>query len=339
MHIGHFTAFYPSRPFWAGSGIDFDDPSSLEKFGDLMSEETYTYSNDIFAIKICRDGQIMIRVEALEKDDAPLGVLSDMEVTVKKWGEYLDYLNAFYLLLDCSVLKLMNLSYFSLHEITNRDAFRIRYENGKAAGYEIAAESITSVFQMGRFLATYGFTPVKHDPRISTRYVISLEAIENAVKDFELAVGQPGLEKVLASFTKSIAEYKVGNYETSIVLAWFISERIIADLWNGHLQSLNTDLDEGQKRINRKRQGYLTGRDLSVSLVLNLLELWGILPFALFKDVDKVRAFRNDIVHGESRYVPTAEDARLAIDTARDLFRRTTSIEFNPNLAYSVRGL
>src|SRR5260370_5986513 len=123
MPIGHFTAFYPSRPFWAVSGIDFTDPNSLAKFGDLMSEEVYEDSAQAFSLKICRDGMILLRIEALEMDDSQTGAPTPIESWVRKWGEYLDYLNSFYLLLDSSTLQLMKLSYFNLHEITSRDAF------------------------------------------------------------------------------------------------------------------------------------------------------------------------------------------------------------------------
>lgn len=237
MPINHFTAFYPSRPFWAVSKIDFSDPNSLKNFHDLMSEEVYQDSSEAFSVKISRDGRIMLRIETLEKDDVHTEAPIDIESTVRKWGEYLDYLNAFYLLLDSSVIKLMNLGYFNLHEITNRDAFRVRYENRKNAGENIAIESIASVFQMGRFSSSYGSIPIPNDPRIIMRQVISLDAIADAVGNFRVVMSNPGLEKVLASFTKSISEYKVGNYETSIILAWFISETIINKCWKDHIDS------------------------------------------------------------------------------------------------------
>ncbi len=129
MHIGHFTAFYPSRPFWAVEKIDFTDPKVLQNFSSLMEEEVFGYSDDAFSIKICRDGMVKLRIEALENHGAQQ---QTVEYTVKRWGEYLDYLNAFYLFLDSAVITTMRLAYFNLHEITVRDAIRIRYENGKA---------------------------------------------------------------------------------------------------------------------------------------------------------------------------------------------------------------
>src|SRR5712692_2830672 len=92
MPISHFTAFYPSRPFWAVSKIDFSDPNNLKNFHDLMSEEVYQDSSEAFSLKVSRDGRIMLRIEALEKDDVQTEAPIDIESTVRKWGEYLDYL-------------------------------------------------------------------------------------------------------------------------------------------------------------------------------------------------------------------------------------------------------
>ncbi len=338
MNIGQFTAFYPSRPFWAVKQIDFNEPKSLDNFEELMSEEVFTESNEIFSMKICRDGMVMLRIEALEKDDATSSAANDIEVSVKKWGEYLNYLNSFYLLLDSGAIKTMNLAYFRLHEITNLDAFRVRYENGKSMGQNIALESVTSVFQMGRFKSSYAL-PIPSDPKIFMRQVISSEAITSAVEQFRLVVQTSGLEKVLASFTKSIAEYKVGNFDTAIVLAWFISESIILKIWRDHLSDLNSDADPGRQRINTDRLNFLTGRDFPISSISNILELFGSIPLDLFRDVDAVRRFRNKVVHSDSRYSATAANAQLAIKTALELAKREYGIDFGLNLSYSVSGL
>lgn len=338
MRIGQFIAFYPSRPFWAIKEINVNDPKSLEKFEDLMAEEVFEESNETFAITIFRDGMIMLRVEALEKHASPVSADAIIERTAKKWGEYLDYLNSFYLLLDSATIKTMNLAYFNLHEITNRDAFRVKYENGKLAGHNIAIESFTSTFQMGRFKSDYRL-PISADTRIFMRRVVSSEAILNAVEQFKLLLKSPGVEKVLASFTKSIAEYKVGNFDTAIILAWFILESIILKIWKDHLSSLNMDAGLERKRVNAERLKFLTGRDFPVSSVSNILELFGRIAFDLFKDLDAVRRFRNNIVHQDPKYSASSADARLAINTAHKLFVRERGIDFALNLSYSLSGI
>lgn len=338
MPISQFTAFYPSRPFWAGSKVNFADQSYESWFHDQMVEEVFSQETDAYKIKVCRDGRIMLRVEALEQgkspEDHPL-----IEETVRRWGAYLDYLNAFYLLLDSSTIELAHFSYFNLHEITNRDAFRVRYEGGKSLGENIAIESIASVFQMGRHLSSYpSRVPIDYDAQIMMRQVISIDVIRHASSMFAKVVASPGLEKTLASFAKSLSEYKVGNYETSVVLSWFITEAAISQLWRMHIDGLNCDLTDGRKRINRDRRDFLTGRDFSISLVSNLLELWGVLTNPQFQDIDAVRGFRNKIVHGYN-FVPSPSEAQLAMKTAQSMIDRLWGLRFIPSMSYSVTGL
>ncbi|QPK62234.1 hypothetical protein IVG45_15435 [Methylomonas sp. LL1] len=107
MPISQFTAFYPSRPFWAGSKVDFSNQSREGWFYDQMVEEVFLHETSTYTIKVCRDGRIMLRVEALEQVQPNEGNIPlPTEATVKAWGEYLDFLNAFYLLLDSATIFL-----------------------------------------------------------------------------------------------------------------------------------------------------------------------------------------------------------------------------------------
>jgi hypothetical protein len=338
MPITHFVGFYPSRPFWAASKVNFSDQSREGWFHDQMVEEVFSEETSAYALKISRDGRIMLRVEALEKVQEP-GTPPPIEETVQKWGEYLDYLNAFYLLLDSSTIELSGLHYFNLHEITNRDAFRVSYEDGKSKVENIAMESIASVFQMGRYSSSYRpGVPIEYDSMIMMRQVISIEIIRHVSSAFTKVVATPDLAKTLASFAKSLSEYKIGNYETSVVLSWFITEAALSHLWKSHIDSLNSELAEGRKRINRERRDFLTGRDFTISMVSNLLELWGVLPHSQFQDIDVVRGFRNKIVHSHS-FLPGPTEAQLAMKTARALIQRIWGLQFTPNTGYSVRGI
>ena len=97
-------------------------------------------------------------------------------------------------------------------------------------------------------------------------------------------------------------------------------------------------MQDGSKRINRERREYLTGRDFPISLVSNLLELWDVLPFPLFDDINSVRGLRNKIVHGHN-FSPTANEAQLAMETAQSMIDRLWGLRFVPNMGYSVTGL
>jgi hypothetical protein len=333
-----YTAFYPSRPFWAVSKVNFNVLRVDGWFHDQMVEEVYSQGTDAYALKVCRDGRILIRISKLESSK-PCELNQSIQETVRRWGNYLDYLNAFYLLLDSAMIEIDRLALFNLHEITNRDAFRVTYENEKSTGENIASESIASVFQNGRYLCNYRTdTPLECDPMIMMRHVVSLSAISHAGTLFEKIITSPGLEKSLASFAKSLSEYKVGNYETSLILAWFITEASLSSIWQSHLHSLNHDVANGSKRINRKRHDFLTGRDLPISVVSNMLELIGILDHGLFVDIDTVRGYRNRIVHTRG-FTLGASEAQLSMKTALTMIERMWNLQLTPNLNYSVSGI
>jgi hypothetical protein len=333
-----FTAFYPSRPFWAVSKVNFQAPKVEGWFHEQMVQEVYASEGQGYALRVCRDGRILLRVDSLERVQESAEP-SPIEDTVRRWGEYLDLLNAFYLLLDSAVLEVDHLSYFNLDEITRRDAFRVTYEGGRLMGENIASESIASVFQDARYSSSYRpEVPIEYDPRIMMRHVVSFDAIDKAASLFTRVMSRRGTEKPLASFAKSLAEYKVGNYATSIVLAWFITEASLSALWRTHLESLNRDTKQGRRRLNRERRDFLTGRDFTTSIVSNMLELAEILSPSEFEDIDSVRGYRNKVVHSLA-FSPGAAEAQLALKTAQQMIRRLWDISFTPNLGYSVSGL
>ncbi|QOZ10126.1 hypothetical protein XH96_23255 [Bradyrhizobium sp. CCBAU 51765] len=72
-----------------------------------MTKEVFSCETGSYKIKICRDGRIMLRIEALEGDQeqSKPGRIEDI---VRRWGEYLDFLNTFYLLLDSAMLEIAN---------------------------------------------------------------------------------------------------------------------------------------------------------------------------------------------------------------------------------------
>jgi hypothetical protein len=343
-----FTAFYPSRPFWAVSAVNFQAPKVDDWFHDQMVEEVYSVETTDFALRVCRDGRILLRIPGLEKDDS-LSSSFALEETVRRWGQYLDFLNAFYLLLDSTVYEfglrrpdgvVARWGYFNLHEITQRDAFRVSYENGKASGENIALESLASVFQMARYSSSYPpGRPIELDPLIAIRHVISHDAIVRAVSLFEKVFASSGSEKDLASFAKSLAEYKVGNYETSLILAWFVTEATISNLWRSYIDRQDRERGNGRKRVNRERRDFLTGRDFPVSVVANTLELVGVIDHDLFTNIETVRRHRNGIVHSLRKASLGSSEAELAMDTARTMIERRWGIRFTPNLGYSVHGL
>jgi hypothetical protein len=210
-----FTGFYTSRPFWAVNAIDFNNVNfgnTPSRFTALMSEKVYEASLHTFSFQVCRDGMLLLKIQEIE-DKLPSTESQDIHKIVSWWGEYLDYFNCLYLLLDSAVLKVMNLGYFDLAEVTNKDAFRISFEDGKEIGSSIAQESITSVYQMARYISSYNLNmPLQIDSRLSMRRTLPKTVFDEITKNLEIVAQKKRLVSLLSNITKGLSEYKIGNY-------------------------------------------------------------------------------------------------------------------------------
>lgn len=335
-----FTCFYPSRPFWAVSPVNFKVNQSIPYwFTEQMSEHVYTKIGKGVEVSICRDGCILIRinrVEELVKSPPPFPPIRE---TAALWSKYLDYLNALYLLIESATIKVDQIAIFNFHEITTRDAFRVIYEDNKVSCMSVATESYANMFQKGRFISNYSSgLLIEFDSFISHRFIVSHGALDVACTNFMKLIDNEEEVSKIASLAKSLAAYKVGNYQISILLSWFIIESLLSTMWSQHLETKKMDLPYGKKRINSKRREFLTGRDFPISTVSNLLELEGLLDHSSFEKIDQIRGCRNKIVHG-GNFKPEHSDAQLALQLANEMTNTITQIEINLNFSYSVSGI
>jgi len=336
-----FTCFYPSPRFCAG-----DFPSVLTKtrtghsvelnqqklklLHTQVFEEVLSVENECYTLKVLRDGCVLLRVNSLE--DALSDPL-DTDKSVIIWNKYLNYLNTLFLLLDSSAITEASLR---LHEITTRDVFRASYENGNFTSSPIVGENTVSVFHLiAPFSSEVG---IRLLAAAVNRVVLSLDYIKKAVTEFGYVVDSPGLERTTATLAKSISEYKVGSYEICVVLSWFVIEEALNQLWKSHLDGINNAASRGKKRINSDRMGRLTGRDYPISVVSNLLELWGYLPITLFRRIERIRQFRNRIVHRQELIELTSSEANLALVTSLELMERVWRLSVRLNSGHSVLG-
>lgn len=326
LNLVRYTGFYPAQRMWLVESPPTlptrqVDPAHLDRLRDVV----YSIDRTVYSLRACRDGLIMIRIDKLEEQEA---APPDMEKGLARIGAYLDHLNAFSLLLDCVALKSNLPLAGQLSEVTNRDVIRVTFENGKIAGENVPLGSVASLYQAERYGAAAGFWGVTFRPTLST------QVLDDAVATFDSALQTDSLIARISAFAKSLAEFKVGNLEVAIVLAWFIIEAALSVLWERHLDTLNLPLADGSKRINSKRREFLTGRDMPMSMMSNHLELWGCLSSDEFRAVDSVRGFRNRIVH-ELPYAPKLDDVKLALETAQRMIARCWGFTFTPNLGLS----
>jgi len=341
--IERYLGFYFSNPFWLDQKIDVD---SLRVSPDLFTAELsriiFTHVGIGYTLKVCRDGRFLLRINSIAEQIEATYAEPNMSFGnhLSAWSEYLMFANAFALIFQSTHLEVSNFGYFESRELTNKDAFGIRVENGHEAGHSICPQSIAEKFQMGRYLSQLpnSGVPLSLDSRFSNRIVVEKSVIEKAVTKFDSIIGNRNAISNTNQLLKAVSEYKVGNFDTSLILAWFVVESIVHAKWSAWLDSKKLDGD-GNLRINGDRKSVLKGRDYTMSSKLNMLELADVLPLSIFKNLDKVRGFRNKVVHQDERYDCSMEDAGLALESANALMLYHFNIALKLNLSLSISGL
>lgn len=162
--------------------------------------------------------------------------------------------------------------------------------------------------------------------------------MEQTVVLFSHAIEKDGLISALASLTKGISEYKVGNYALAIVLSWFVVESSLRQLWRRVLDQIRTEDSSASPRINGDRLRLLTGNNYSIAAISNTLELMEIISPGLFQLVNDVRQKRNKIAHVDGDYVATTQDAQQAIQAASEMVKAYFDLDVSPSLGFSVSG-
>ncbi|PLK50555.1 hypothetical protein [Uliginosibacterium sp. TH139] len=322
-----YLAFYPSLPFWVGEEPDDADAESVS---GKMAEHVYVQKDYLHELIICRDGRIALRIRELEGYE-PAVNSEQFDAALQRGVTHLNYLNSFYLILDSAVQEIDRLSYFNFREITSRDTFALEYVDGKLLYEPFASQSVTSEFQRTRYSSNRLASQVRQS--------ISIDAIAYAGLVFSnlLNSNKSVLEKDFSELGRSLSEYKNGNYEISLVVAWLLIERSINEVWKSHLDRLNAEVSGGSKRINAERMEFLTGNSFVAAVTSHVLELFGLVDCQLLKNIDRLRKLRNKIVHkGGSRL--SAGDIQLAIETAHELIARRSEIRLMLNFGQSLSG-
>lgn len=325
--------FYPTRPFWAGPAIDLSNPALDARFGALMSEVVFSYKGLASTLAICKDGLIMLRVHVLEEtkpsDDVP-------SQTVAWWGQYLDCVNCAYLLLDSTVLQVMTVGLFNFSEITQRDVISFVVEHGRHTSSTVPVESIASAHLMARHLSPSASITTKLS--LMHRTSVPQAVFDKLAPDLDSVLASSTLTRHLATIARSLAQYKIGNYSTSVVLAWFVIESVLSGQWRDLIADKNVTYPGGDKRVNADRHQTLTGRAYPISVVSSMLELHDRLSFPLFKTIDRVRGYRNAIVHQDKSFNCSAKHCQEALELARQLATDKSGPTVLLNLSWSVMG-
>lgn len=339
MKILGFVSFYTSIPFWANNFISTEELENMkeEELKNKLQEVVLSKESDIFSIKIAQDGMIILRVNRIENKMVPFSErLNNSDYTIfndiKVWNDYIEYLNAFYLLLDSSLIKFEKETFLEIKALTKENVMRAYF--GYIDSVEIfqGCQSASNNYKV----YTKNRTPDinYHMIKSKNNKFISNKVLVNTIEDFEYCCKDHNLIKILSTITRSITEYKEGNNETSILFSWFIIESIIVNIWEEHINSLNISYEDGSKRINRNRKKQLEG--LNISIIISLLELLNLIPHDIYVEIDEIRLSRNKIVHIEQDYIASNNDSSKSIICTKNLIKFKYNLDIFPNLSLMI---
>jgi len=330
-----FVGFYTWPKFWAGATLHPDE-NIRPYLQTIMSKNSLSFTTKIYTLKISRDGMFIFRLEKLAQEIEKRRSEQDYKPDLELTSHYLSYINAILILFGSVLLETGSDYPLQLQEITNKDIFLVLIEDDEWQGGSAPFNTLAGYHQMERFpqFLLPGI-PLSHQSVFAGRkHVVKKSVIELLVKYLNGVIKNDELISLLSQFTKSIYEFSLANYDTSLVLSWFIIERIVQEKWERWINSSNSTYPDGTKRINKDRFETLTGRDYPISVVSNILELSNIIPFNLFKNVDKLRHYRNNIVHCDDRYKIQADDCRLAFEVVIDLLEEKLGFRLSLNLNF-----
>ena len=324
--------FYTPEQLWAKKKLSVTDNFNRETFNKSMSEIVFQRKNRSpkFELSMCRDGLILFSDGKLEQE---IAIFSD------KWAIYLNYLNAIFILFESSLSNNHKketgrfLDLFDLYEITSKNAIVIEYEDKfiKNNTYPIAKRDLELLYR-----------PCLHSSPYSTSLLGEEVTIQQEVFDdlcdkfkgvFETRGRQREIE-LLSETARALSQLKSANFETSLLLVWLVTERIISkkvsEIKNQKFESFKRQVvDERIKNIEKAH----------ISDIINVLRMVDEISFGLFEKIDSIRKKRNKIIHANKGYKCSFKDCNLAFQMLEELLNKELELELVINTSYRTKGI
>ena len=150
-----------------------------------------------------------------------------------------------------------------------------------------------------------------------TRHVLSLDVVEHSFKILDKILSQRDESLVRLIEMAYIAGYRKveKRFGETVVLAWAVCEQILSEAWRDLLADVKLD-----GRMTRTRRKKLEGRDYSISVVMEVLELHHRLDHKLYRLLEEARKSRNKWAH-EMR-LPNENEAEAAMRAVEGLMAK-----------------
>ena len=143
------------------------------------------------------------------------------------------------------------------------------------------------------------------------------------VEHFDKKLLSPNLIKLVALLNRGVVSIRGAAFDIALISFWAVIESTMKDLWSHFLI---------EKTLPKKRREFLTGRDITASIMSENLNLHGIIDEQLYSAVSEARKSRNKFMHELKPIDPGV--CYRAFNTAKELIRIYHTVEITHKGAF-----
>jgi hypothetical protein len=167
-----------------------------------------------------------------------------------------------------------------------------------------------------------------------SRFLISVEVIESSLDLLTSILKHPAehMLLLLEMFAHACKDYEDLNYAFALVTCWTIVERLLQVQWNRFVKTQATQEVEIQGKkvpfVDKTRRDRLNDhRSFTSAVIAEILTFNGVIPFATYDLLSKIRSARNAWVH-ELKPI-SREQSSSAIKLVEIMLREIESIDLD----------
>lgn len=298
-----YIAFYLSEGFWADAKPDYSKFGSrywlVREFTELMEEPVVIVEEKERKITICRDGMIMYSDNGLANPPMPL------EEQYQRIAKYAGILNALLFVFVAKITELSGIKRFQHYEITHNDVVSVSYDETGYCSVGLPQKTIMLPQLEKRLLSN---VPHGYEDCLDEyldhfqRTVLPQQMLTEIVELFLRSTTDPMNIRLLSRANKAATEFEETAFSDCIISAWTEIEVFLYEKLKAYMSK------EGSARFNKDRNNILMNS--SPARVSELLETVGEIEINEYRELNKVRRNRNDIIHkGLSSNMQEASEA------------------------------
>jgi hypothetical protein len=128
------------------------------------------------------------------------------------------------------------------------------------------------------------------------RRAVEIEVIDRSFEllDAILAPGDPRIIQIVEGAYMAACRQREKRFGEAVVLAWSVCEQLISEAWRAHIDRIRSNDPD---RVSKERREKLLGRDYTASMMVESLELAGVVDKKLYRMLDVTRRARNKWAH------------------------------------------